>query len=675
MPINIAEVKWDEDPIDVGAVAWEQGGEIPVREDESPFLIGAGRGITETGQGLKQLGMKIGEVAGLVEPEEVEAYRQQINRDRELYERSIGSQRSVAGEIVGKIAAGAPAMLIPGGAAASLATRTLSGVGAGALSAGAEPVYEEDFAAGKLGQLTEGALFGGGSVIGLDKIRDLLPKNIVARLAKTASEKDFAKEGQLLSEIIPGMTPAQITGSRSLSLLENAARQSIFTADQVAKQDKIVAGKAFRAITNFADTISKKTKGSETIGNDLRDATTRAVTDLSDMRRVQANLDYGAANDVSMGAAVIEPSNYVDELRSIVREYSGSEAADARKVAAQARQILNRSFEKAKKVSKKEQARLASSQALMGKPRAIEALDTIKMKTVNNAVSDRSFYGAASAGTGNVFKDISPNLDRRIAGRLHGALTRDLIENEANPKIGQLLKNANDNYAANSKSIKSIEKSALGRLVGEGVEDAANIFGTGSFNTVAGETLAKKMLRLEPSEARTAMKIIGKSNPHAVQDFKAFVLRDALDNAIPPVSSGADTFPFSSTKFVSNMRKIGEGRLKAYQFTPKEIKDINNLTKGLERIGDRSGYNWSGTAPMNQVYEVAKGLATGGTTAISTLISAIGLKRIADAMADPEGIKAISTIIKPFKGQTSIDKAIRTIERLSIAAISKELAE
>lgn len=642
-------------------------------ETDQPFLVGVGRGIAETGQGIKQIGLKIGETAGLVDPEEVEAYRQQILEEKALYERSIGSQRSTGGELAGKFVVGAPAMLIPGGAAAAIGTRVASGAAGGALSAGAEPVYEEDFAAEKVGQIATGAAFGAGVTLGLDKLRNLLPRNIVARLAKTASGKDFAKQGELLSEMVEGMTPAQITGSKSLSLLENAARQSIFTADQVAKQDKAVATKAFQAINKFANTISKPRKGAETIGNELRDATTRAVTDLAKMRKTQANVEYGMANEASLGEAIIAPTNYVDELKSIIREYGGSDAADARKVVSQAKQILGRAFEKGKTIPKKELERRTAMAALEGKPPIEQAASILKQKTVNNAVSDRSFYGAAAAGTGNVFKDISPNLDRKIAGRLHGALTRDLIDNEASPKIGQLLRNANDNYAANSKSIKSIEKSALGRLVGEDVEDAANIFGTGSFNTVAGESLAKKMLRLEPSEARTAIQIISKSNPQAVQDFKAFVLRDALDNAIPPVSSGADTFPFSSTKFVSNMRKLGEGRLKAYQFTPKQIKDLDSLTKGLERIGDRSGYNWSGTAPMNQVYEVVKGLATGGTTAISTLVSAIGLKRIADSMADPEGIKALSTIIKPYQGKTAVDQAIRTIERLSLAAGAKEI--
>ena len=63
-------------------------------ETDRPFAVGVGRSVAETGQGIKQIGMKIGEMAGIVEPEEVEAYRQYINEERELYERSIGSQRS-----------------------------------------------------------------------------------------------------------------------------------------------------------------------------------------------------------------------------------------------------------------------------------------------------------------------------------------------------------------------------------------------------------------------------------------------------------------------------------------------------------------------------------------------------------------------------------------------------
>lgn len=638
------------------------------------FRTGMGRGFAATGQGLKQVGLQLGDTLGIVDPSSVEQYRQQIADEKRLFDQLADqSLAAKSGEVFGTIAATAPTMVIPGGAATQLGTRAASAAAGGAVGAMAQPVYEGDFLEEKAKQGATGAAFSAGATFGLDKLRNLMPRNLLARLAKKGVDEEslMTKQGELLSSLTGiDMTPAQVSGSKSLSFLENAARQSIFTADDIAKHDQKVAKQALNSITKLAEKVSKPVKGAETIGRDIQDAVKVAVDDAVKLRSLAAKSDYAMADDLAGGAKVVARKNYIQELRNIVDEYKGSDMEDAVKIVAQAQKKLDRAVKSAD--AKPSKILDASGAPISTTP----ATETLVKQTVKDAVNDRSFLGAASKGTGNVFKDVEKNLDRTIASRLHSAITKDLLDAEDMGDIGKALRTANDRYAANSQSIKAIEKSPLGRFIGEDLLDAADLFGAGSFNTKAGEDVAKKITKLAPSEIRLSVDILERANPQVADDLRAFVIRDAVESAIPPPSAGIGKQSLSFNKFMSTM---GKNNWKAYGFKPADIKQMQRIIKAMERVGDRSGYNWSQTAVQNNIAETLRdmgALATGQLQrAGASALQMVGLKRIAKAMTTPEGRKALTQITKPQLRRNTLEQAISVLENIDITGAGAELGE
>ena len=297
-------------------------------------------------------------------------------------------------------------------------------------------------------------------------------------------------------------------------------------------------------------------------------------------------------------------------------------------------------------------------------------------KTVKQAINSRSFYGKASAGTGNVFKDISPGLDRQMSGRLHGALTKDLIDGELDPTVGNLFKVANDNYIMNSKSIEAIEMSPLGRILGKDFDDAADVIAAGSFNSIAGEQVMKKIMALHPSEIKQTMKMLERQNPNTADSARAFVLRDALDKSLMPPSAGFKKGSMSFNKFQTNLIKSNLG---SYGISAKDASQLKDIVRAMEKVGDRSGLNMSGTQEQKNVMDIATkvaAVATGSARAGTALaLESVGLRRIAAAMTTKEGRDALSVITKPYQNKTKFDKALNTIERISALTLAAEAGE
>lgn len=64
------------------------------------LLVGAGRGLTELGQGAKQLGLNIGAKVGLVDDARAQEYNRDVAAEAAQYERDLGdSGWATAGRI------------------------------------------------------------------------------------------------------------------------------------------------------------------------------------------------------------------------------------------------------------------------------------------------------------------------------------------------------------------------------------------------------------------------------------------------------------------------------------------------------------------------------------------------------------------------------------------------
>ncbi len=633
-------------------------------------LIGAGRSFAKIGQGVKQLGLNVGESLGVVDESTVEDYRQQIKDEKRLYDEGVGSTTAgQVGEFAGDVAALAPAMLVPGGQA-TLLGRAGVAAGVGAAEASLQPVYTENYGIGKAEQVAMGATIGAGATIGFDKLANIMPKNLMARFYQRAEKKgaEALSEADILEEITGiRMTPAEKAQSKSLQTIENIARQSIITADDLAAYDKKVARQGMAAVTKLMRQISRPAKGAESVGIELQKAAKDAADSAILNRKVMANRDYGEAVDLSGGSKIIERKAYINELNNIINDFSGSDMEDAVSVVKQAKDKLSRAVKETPE--KKGSIVDASGNALTTTP----ASSSVVMQTVRDAINDRSFLGNAAKGTGNIFKDIDKNLNRQIANRLHKAMTKDLVEAEGLGSIGEALKKANTNYAKNSSTIKAIEASPLGRILGKEFDDAVNAIDAGTFNSIPGEKAVKKIMSLEPSEIRQVMKAIDKQNPQTADSLRSFVIKDALDKAFLPPSAGMNKGSMSFNKFQTNLEK---NKIGAYGLSSKDAAQIKDIVSAMQRIGDRSGYNFSETQVVSNVMDIKDklaALATGGLVKGSALaLEVIGLRRIAKAMTTEEGRQALRVITKAHQQGSKFDKAIYTIQRLTSASLAQQ---
>ncbi len=140
-------------------------------------MIGVGRGASGVYQGVKQIGLQLGERAGLVEPGAAAAYTREKEDEHALYDK-YSEGLGTAGK-VGKFVGGAVAVPIPGVGAGSsllgrLATGAAMGAGQGALefvpkggSRLTNAAFGGLFGAGAQGLVAEPLRYAGGKLVGL----------------------------------------------------------------------------------------------------------------------------------------------------------------------------------------------------------------------------------------------------------------------------------------------------------------------------------------------------------------------------------------------------------------------------------------------------------------------------------------------------------------------------
>jgi hypothetical protein len=393
------------------------------------------------------------------------------------------------------------------------------------------------------------------------------------------------------------LTLGQETGSSALQFLENRLRE-LFPSKGTANTDEarqVAAG--VRRVNELADQLSTQNIADpEAIGNRLRGAHNDAVGKIATARDTQAASDYGKVRALAGTKPVIKYQNVTDELKKIIDENQNVPAGDAKKIASQARTLLDQLTETP--------AAQPSSPIVLpsGQPARVPPPPVSGAKTaaVSDAMKTRSAWGKAARRTGNIFSDIDPNANQMLARRLFNAINKDFdAASTADTPIAKALKDANQNYAKASKSIEFIEQSALGKLLGKDVTDAA--FSGETFSTKAPEAIAKRYLSMEPSQAAQVTAILREHAPQVLQDAKSFVLRNGLEQATN-TAPGASGISFA--KFRREIDKV-QPKLEEMGFTAKEIRDIKDVTDTMARAGDRTGANPSGTTAAGHMLGTA----------------------------------------------------------------------
>ena len=498
--------------------------------------------------------------------------------------------------------------------------------------------------------------------------------NMIAKSVRKSDATPFAREGERLAqETGIDLTLGQRSGNRFALSMENAARQYAPTADRVQDIDVKIANQAIQRIETIADSISKSKQPPETLGFYIENTVKDAAKKLDQVRDSQAAKDYGLVRQLAGDKPVVQLKNFADELRTIVDEYKNVAGSDAQKISAQAAAALKRitgvvdDGKAPGLIQSVEGAPLNPGQS---------AQTGVVGNTITEAMRTRRFYGKASRGEGNVFDDIAPNLNRTLAARLFGAVNKDFDDSAANAggALRDALNNANTNFKKSSQSLEYLEKSVLGKMVGEELSDAA-VSGA-RVSTTAGEAIVQKLMKAHPSSRKTAIDILERWNPELAKDTRAFVLRDAMDQAmsIPPTSKGASQVPVSFNKFISALQgeKVGFNKqLKSYGFSDTEVKDIKDTVSAMMRAGDRTGFNFSNTNVQGRSMEVAEAVGQGmmgnikgaASKALSIAGKTIGLNKFVDAMSSEEGRKALRTISSAKSTPQAVVAAFETIEQ------------
>jgi hypothetical protein len=489
---------------------------------------------------------------------------------------------SAGGRILAAGLEGAPSAVLPGGA-----SRILPRIGA-AFGGGAGGEAGRQIG-GMPGQLL-GSLLGGGvgGMAGAGRAG-------VAPRPLTEAARASRASG------IP-LTIGQESGNTALKFTENRLRE-LFPSAGTAEADEARQVRAGVARVNqLADQMSAPSGVPNellqtNIGEKLRTAFVNTVGKIAKVRDDQAARDYGEVRKLAGNAPVVKYDSTMQTLDRIIAENQNVPTGDAKKILSQAQQM------------KRELTQTAPGSApsaivnARGQPIAAGTAPTqdVVSHTINDAMKTRSAWGKAARRSGNLFTDIDPNANQVYAKRLFAAINRDFEQaGSGQGEIADALKKANANYAKSSQSLQFVESSALGKLLGKDVADAA--FSGVQGSTQAPEAIAKRYLSLTPSQAKAVTAILQVHSPETLQDAKAFVLRNALNEA---TNTAPGTVEMSFARFQTQMRKVSP-ILSKLGFTQKEINDIRDVTDTMARAGDRTGANPSRTSAAGHM------LATGG---------------------------------------------------------------
>lgn len=527
---------------------------------------------------------------------------------------------AVTGNIIGSMAPGGIAAKLAGVAARGLpaAGQMLAeGTAAGLAEGLAQPVTGDDYWSQKGDQALLGAGLGAGgtalvgSVLGGGMAVANAPRiaqNVPATLAERqlARNAPTAVQGRYLASTydVP-LTPGQMTGSPSLTFMEQRARESILSSARVAEGDLIRANKFKDMIANQAGNVD-----SASFANNFQGRVSGFVRDLAQQRSKTGRAMYGEIDRLAGNEKIVQPRALYDELTAIISEAGTQEGGDVVKAAAQARKML-------------------------------ENIDKQGGYTAQEALGRLQNWSPYSKGS--VFEDVSKGYDAELKRRIYGAILKDMDETAGKGgSLGDMVKAANAEWRKYSEQIGAIQQSALGKMVGE--EFATDLL---NFNKVAPEQVMDQFMRLRPSQAEYTAKFMRDHMPGELDKLQGAILRDSMDAAMQAPATGGAEAVFNAGGWLRALGLTGGDRggesllrLKALfggDGSPAwaKLSDSINIAR---RMADSSGRNFSGTAPANQFYQLIRqmssSLAQLGKTLGSTGLEALGLGKIADSM-DP----------------------------------------
>jgi len=457
--------------------------------------------------------------------------------------------------------------------------------------------------------------------------------NAMAQLSNFATQGanklQFAKEGEDLAQRTGvRMTPAQVSGSKVGTALENMSRQSIFSSDIAFQADKRVADDAIRYMDRVMDNVTKNPASEAVLGTQIQSTVRGAVEKIATKREEVARQQYGAIDKALNGRAFVRPVNAIREADAIIQQYSGIVTPEAKRIVQQAEALKQR---------------LVAKQAF----------------TFSEAQANRGYYGKGARGGTNAFDEVSGDINRTIATRLFKAFDADMNESAAalggkgpglvphgTIDLQQAIKQANDNYRQFSQLMENTKAHPIARLLG----DDLKIDDVLQFNKVAPEKVIDRIGAMKPTEIGMVRDFMKQNSPEAWQQYKRLLIDRAMESARTlPTSAGGNVVPFNASRFIREMGGDKPAKIKQLNaiFDAHELKELDDAFAVARRLGDRFGYNGSGTGPYQEAskfFEAIKGRAY--QAVVASAGEALGLGRIANVMLNADGRRALIEISK-----------------------------
>lgn len=623
------------------------------------LLSGIGSGLTSTGLGVAELMGKIGgsnpvgtsalRAMGIpamnLSPEQqaqiAAAIEAQKKQDAPLLETTAGKVGQIGGEIAASLPVGGTASLPVRGAGylANTGRAALTGALGGAVGGAMQPVGEGDYAAEKAKQVGSGAAVGGITGGALNNagalIERLWPGNAIPQLLNTigskANKSEIAQSGERLAQETGVMlTPGQVSGGKAANFAENAARQSIFSMEKALASDRVRVQQLSDYVDRVANGVSASDVSPTMAGQQVQGAARNAIRQLEEWRGKTANEDFGRIRQMTRGQASIQPTNTNQLLQEIMQENAGIGTPGGDALANFARKQLANVDPKAVAAAKAmasdasnpETGQLAAQAAKMTSP---------AQGNLDKLMQLRSYLSKVAGGQAKISGE---GQDRRYAAMLLKSIDDDIeaAGEQIGGDLGGALKLANQRYREASQQIDSIKASPLRQVLGDEIAGALQ---SGQFNTVAPETVMQRLASMKPTEIGIVRGMLETDQPQAWSAFKRGFIEMALEKArtFPP-SAGVNT-PVLQPNVLA--KALGDAKQIEAIFKPGEVSQIMNVVEAAKRLGDKTGYNFSGSGPMIQVLDIGKKLASLGTGALSSLSEVGGLRSVATMMSNADG--------------------------------------
>ena len=249
------------------AVLQESGSESTAER----ALIGAGAGLTQFGQGIKQVALGAGEKLGLVDEGATEAFTEKAKAEQDFFKKTpvgastAGKVGALAGEIL-------PTLAIPGGVQGSLGSKILTGALANSL---AEVLRFTDnpelFSGERARNAAGGALMGGAVPLAVggakaagglvrDTIREVTAEGGRKTIRSAISKSDLGPQQEAAERLGVFLTPGEAVPGRP----DIIAAERGFSVEGIDDFSKIITGRladrTSKISTQLVDVIESVSK-------------------------------------------------------------------------------------------------------------------------------------------------------------------------------------------------------------------------------------------------------------------------------------------------------------------------------------------------------------------------------------------------------------------------------